>query len=158
MTAAINKTGDKARAEMTRQITSEFSIKARDVRAQLILRRASVKGAGFVAELEAFGRRGGKRSMNVIHFRARQTAQGVTVQIKKTGGRKLLKHAFIGNQGRTVFMRAGKQRLPIQAVETIDVPQMFNTRRINTAVLAKIKRELPVEFERALSMLARRGR
>ena len=158
ITAAINKTGDKARAEMTRRITSEFAIKARDVRGQIVLRRASAKGAGLVAELEAFGRRGGKRSLNVVHFGARQTAQGVTLRIKKSGGRKLIKHAFIANQGRTVFIRAGKRRLPIQPVETIDVPQMFNTKRINGAVLAKIKRELPVELERAFNMLARRGR
>jgi hypothetical protein len=155
--AALNKTADKAKTEMKRQITGEFAIKASDVGGQLKVSRASAKGSMLVAELEAFSRRRGRRSRNVALFRARQTSRGVTVQIKRSGGRKLIKGAFIGNQGRTVFERVGKSRLPIKGVETIDVPQMFNMRRVNRAVVAKILRELPVEVERALKAALARG-
>lgn len=157
ISAAINKTADKARAEMNRQITSEFAIKASDVRSQTRVQRASAKNLQVFATLQAFGKRRGKRSRNVALFRARQTKKGVTVQIKKSGGRKIIEHAWIGNQGRTVFMRDGKQRLPIKPVETIDVPQMFNTKRINAAVIAKINKDFPVELARAFKALERRG-
>ena len=155
--AAINKTTDKARAEMTRQITAEFNIKAKDIRAQLKVRRAAAKGAMLVAELEAMSKLGGRRSLNVIHFAARQTAKGVTVKVKRSGGRKLIPGAWIGNDGRTVFERKGKKRLPIKPVQTIDVPQMFNTKRLNRAVVAKILRDLPVEVERAVQAALARG-
>lgn len=161
--AALNKTADKARAEMKRQITGEFAIKASDVGAQLRISRARAKGNMLIAVMEALPRRGGRRSRNVALFRARQTSKGVTVQIKRSSGRKLIPGAFIGNGGRTVFQRvsgstmasrAGSKgplhRQEIKAIETIDVPQMFNTRRINAKVIAKITRDLPVEMERAI--------
>lgn len=97
------------------------------------------------------------RSRNVMLFSAKQTKKGVTVRIKKSGGRKLIKHAFIGNQGRTMFMREGTKRLPIKSVKTVDVPQMFNTRHINANVLARIRRDLPVEIQRALAASSARG-
>lgn len=156
--AALNKTIAKGKSEMSRQIRGEFNIKASDVNAQLKVRRASSQNGNLLATLEAFGKRRGHRSRNVALFRAKQTRKGVTVQIKKSGGRKLIAHAFIGNNGRTVFIREGKSRLPIKSVETIDVPQMFNTRRINAAVLKKIQREFPVELDRALVALAGRSR
>ena len=58
--------------------------------------------------------------------------------------------SFIGNQGRTVFVRTGKDRLPIKAVNTIDVPQMFNTRRINQAVQRIMQERFATNFDRAL--------
>ncbi len=155
--AALNKTIAKGKSEMSRQIRSEFNIKAGDVNAQLRVRRASAQNGNLLATLQAFGRRRGQRSRNVMLFRARQTRQGVTVQIKKSGGRKLIAHAFIGNNGRTVFIREGSARLPIKPVETIDVPQMFNTRRINAAVVKKMQREFSIELDRAFSALARRA-
>ena len=158
ISAAVNKAADKARAEMKRQITAEYAIKASDVGAQVRVQRASAKHGQVFATLEAFGKRRGKRSRNVALFCARQTSQGVTVQIKKSGGRKLIKHAFIGNEGRTVFLRAGKQRLPIQPVETIDVPQMFNAKRINAAVIAKIRKDFPIELSRAFKAFEGKGR
>lgn len=153
--AALNKTIAKGKSEMSRQIRSEFNIKASDVNAQLKIRRASAQNANLLATLEAFGKRRGQRSRNVMLFRAKQTRQGVTVQIKKSGGRKLIAHAFIGNNGRTVFVREGKSRLPIKPVETIDVPQMFNTRRINAAVVKKMQSEFSIELDRAFNALAR---
>lgn len=175
--AALNKTVAKAQAEMVRQITAEFNIKSSDVRAKLDIDKASWKRGRMVATLKAFGSKRGRRSMNVIHFAAKQVpgngppkrvrAQfpdgrwrtitvreggGVSVKIKRGGGRKLIKGAFIANQGRTVFMRVGPSRLKIKAVHTVDVPQMFNMRKVNGAVVRKVRQEFPIEFARALKM------
>lgn len=150
--AALNKTGDKARVEMKRQIAAEYAIKVSDANAQLQVSRASGSGNKMWVTLSAFGRRRGHRSRNVMMFSARQTSQGVVVQIKRNGGKKLIKGAFIGNQGRTVFIRTSDKRLPIKAVETIDVPQMFNSKKINEAVRAKVMAEFPIELQRAIRM------
>jgi len=157
--AAINKTADKARAEMTRAIRDEFVIKAGDVRSQVkVSQRATAKGSRLEAVLEAFGRRRGHSSRNVMLFAARQTKRGVTVHIKRGGGRKLIRSAWIGNQGRTVFERVpGAKRLPIRGVETIDLPQMFNTRRINQRVVRKIGLDFQVEMQRAIANVLRQS-
>ena len=71
-------------------------------------------------------------------------------QVKRSGGKKLIKGAFIGNQGRTVFIREGKQRLPLKALNTIDVPNMFNTKRINEVVRKAMVARFPSAFQREL--------
>ena len=45
------------------------------------------------------------------------------------------------------MIREGRARLPIKALQTIDVPSMFNTRRINAKVIAFIKAKLPTIFD-----------
>lgn len=175
LAAAINRTADKGRTEATRQISSVYAIKQTDVRPNVLVRKASAKGGyQLVAIIEAFPRRRGHRSRNVALFSPKQKSGrktksirfkigqkwitkdvriggGVTVKIKRGGPRKMIEGAFIGNKGRTVFIREnGASRLPIKAVETIDIPQMFNSRRINNAIIRKIEQEFPVEAERAM--------
>jgi hypothetical protein len=164
--AALNKTADKARTEMVRGITTEFNIKAAEVRPRVAVRRASAKGSNLrvVAAIEALpgSRRG--RAMNVIHFleksvslaeaRRRQksgTLNQLRFKFKRTGGMKTIPGAFVltANRGTFVARRLGKARTPIEAVQVIDVPQMFNTQRINKRVLDRIRQEFPIEFDRA---------
>ena len=160
---AVNRTMEKGQTEMRRAITSEFNISATKVREKLFLKRASFKSGRFSVEAELVSRdpRGKRRSINVINFKARQGKQGVTVQIKKGGARKLIRGAFIANAGRTVFVREGRERLPIKPVQVIDVPQMFTTKRISARVIAKIKAVFPVVFAReeryALDRWSRKG-
>jgi len=153
---ALNKVADKARTEMAKGITAEFNIKSSEVKSQISVSKASKSGNNMRVSLQAFGKRKGHRSLNVISFAAKQSKVGVSLKIKKSGGRKTITHAFIGNQGRTVFIRQSKGRLPIKAVETIDVPQMFNTKRINKQVIARIQAELPVEMGRAIDLVLSR--
>ena len=183
MTGALNKTAAKARTEMTRAITSEFNLKARDVRSQLSVIRA--RRGRLQAELNPFGsssKRG--RALNVIHFlenrvtlaegrrRKKSGTQNVLrFKIKKTAGVKSIKGAFVGNKGRTIFERipgttmasranskGKKHKESIKPVQTIGVKQMFNTRRINARVIARIRKELPVEMDRAVRHVLRSTR
>jgi hypothetical protein len=169
--SAINKTLAQGRTAMIRAITAEFAIKASNVRAQIKVNSARFAKSALsaIGTLEAFGRRRGRSSRNVMLFGAKQvvgrqkkrvrfpTARGwvtkdvpigggVSVLIRRGGGRKLIPHAFIANKGRTVFIRTGKDRA-IAPVETIDIPQMFNTRRLNEAVLRIILERFPRIFE-----------
>lgn len=165
---ALNKTVAKGKTEMTRAITSEFNIKAGEVRPQLNVRRASARGANLVALLQAFASRRKGRSLNLIHFLAKQkkSASELGFKIKKRGGVKQIRGAFVGNKGRTVFIREPGTTMPtrskyagtkhaeaVKALSTIDVPQMFNTRRVNERVVRRIEKEFPVEFARAVRLL-----
>lgn len=145
----LNRTVEQARTQMSREIRNEFNLSAGYVRDRLRIKRAFAKAGQFSLSAELAGGDPKRRSANVIAFKARKDARGVSVQIRK-GGRKVIKGAFIGNKGRTVFKRTGSQRLPIEPVQTIDVGQMFNTRRINAAVLRAIEGKFPAIFEREL--------
>jgi len=164
---ALNKTVAKGKTEMGRAIRSEFAIKAADVRPRLQVIRA--RRGKLVAELNPFASARRGRSLNLIRFlenkvtmaegrrRKKSGTQNVLrFKIKKGSAPKTIKGAFVGNKGRTVFRRTGKERLPIEAVSTIDVPQMFNTKRINKRVVAKIQKDFPIEFERAARLVLRR--
>jgi hypothetical protein len=167
LASAVNKTLALARTQMTREITQEFAVSAGYVRDRLRIRRATARGGRLTIEgsLIGGGVRGRKRSANIIAFveksvtlaEARKRAKAGTrralfVKIKRKGGKKLLEGkyghgAFIGNKGRTVFEREGDKRLPIRPVQTIDVAQMFNTRRINDAVVRLMRQRFGGIFD-----------
>jgi len=163
--AALNKVAAKAKTEMKRAISSEFNISQKDVNSRLQVTRAGRKLEQWLATLDPFASRRRGRSLNLIRFvdtkrvakkeQRRRASEGtqnqLRFQIKKVGGKKIITGAFIANKGRTVFIREGKDRLPIKALSTIDVPSMFNARRIRGRVEQRIRQELAVEFDRAIN-------
>lgn len=159
LASALNKTVSQAKTAMSREIRAEFNMPAAKVGEALQVNKARA-GGGRVhleASLESPRKRG--RSLNLINFMERSismaqarkrgkagTLNQLHVQIKKAGRKKALGSAFIGNKGRTVFVRTGKSRLPIKALQTIDVAGMFNTKRVNAKVLAMIEAKFPELF------------
>ena len=159
MASALNKTVAQAKTAMSREIRAEFNMSASKVGEALQVNKARA-GGGRVhleASLESPRKRG--RSLNLINFMERSvsmaqarkrgkagTLNQLFVQIKKAGGKKALGSAFVGNKGRTVFVRTGKARLPIKALQTIDVAGMFNTKRVNAKVLQMIEAKFPELF------------
>ena len=157
MARALNRTVEIARTDMSREIRKEYVLSASYVRDRLRISKATAGLSGLRLRAELIGGNGAKRAANVIAFSARQTRTGVTVKIKRNEGRKTITSAFIGNKGRTVFTRVGKSRLPIKPVQTIDVAQMFNTRRINARVVASIESKFPAIFAREASYYLQRA-
>ncbi|MCE2918017.1 MAG: phage tail protein [Rubrivivax sp.] len=160
---SLNRTMEQARTQMVRRITAEYDIKAGKVREKLRINRARLTGG--LLELEASlesQTKGGRRSVNVINFSPRKVAGGVTIKVRRNGQRRLIRGAFIANKGRTVFARqegtrmrsrrwGGQHGEQIEPVQTIDVPQMFNARKIREAVLAAIRARFPVIFQREVA-------
>lgn len=144
---AVNKTAAKGRTEAVREISREYALEQKEIRPQVSVRMA--KTGKVVAMIETFPKRRGHRSRNVMVFGAKQEARGVSVKIRRGEARKLIRSAWIGNEGRTVFTRVGKARYPIRGVETIDIPSMFMSRRVIAKIVARIEKELPIEFDRA---------
>jgi cation transport regulator ChaB len=161
LASAVNKTMEQAKTQMIREITSEYNVSSAYVRERLRIRRATFSAGAFGIEAALIGGDGKRRAANVIRFtekvvslaQARKRGKAGTLgelrfKIRKSGGKQLIKGAFIGNRGRTVFVRTGNARLPIKAVSTIDVPQMFNQKKINARVVATINAKFPELFER----------
>lgn len=154
----LNKTAAQAKTRMSEAIRDEYNISASLVRDRIKVGKAQRKGATAFTALVIGNPEpgGGKRSFNVIRFletkvtiaegrrrRKAGTLSQLRFKIKKAGGKTTIKGAFIGNQGRTVFIRTGPGRLPIKAVQTIGIPQMFTTKRNTKIVLDWIKANFP---------------
>lgn len=159
--SAVNKTMAKAKTNMIRVISREYNVSAGYVRERLNVARARFRNGRAIVEatLDGSGARGAKRSANLIAFLEKSTSLAqakkraktgdlsqLHFQIKRKGKRVVIPGAFIANQGRTVFIREGKSRLPIKALSTIDVPQMFTTRRLNSVVVRAIEDDFPGIF------------
>ena len=160
LTSAMNKTMAQAKTRMGREITKEFNVTAGYVRERLQVRRASFRNGQFRLQAALTGGDGRKRSANVIRFlersvslaQARKRASTGTLKqlrfkIRRSGGQRTIPGAFIGNKGRTVFRRTTDKRLPIKAISTVDVAQMFNAKRINARVVASIRENFTRLFE-----------
>lgn len=174
---AINKVAEKARAEIARAIPETYAVKPAEVRSSIRLSKA--RSGSLQATIEVFGsaRKVG-RSLNLIHFLAAAQIAGKAVKvrgarankkqlaalqnqlgflIKRGGGLKTIPGAFVGNKGRTIFIRTGKARLPIEPVQVIGFSQMFASNRIRDRILAKINADLVIEVDRSLARLMAQG-
>jgi len=174
---AINKVAEKARAEIARAIPETYAVKPAEVRSSIRLSKA--RSGSLQATIEIFGsaRKVG-RSLNLIHFLAAAQIAGKAVKvrgarankkqlaalqnqlgflIKRGGGLKTIPGAFVGNKGRTIFIRTGKARLPIEPVQVIGFSQMFASNRIRDRILAKIKADLVIEVDRSIARLMAQG-
>lgn len=176
MVRALNATIAQGKPLMAKQIGAEFRLTAAKIKDRLIIRKASARGGSlrFQAALEAT-RRGKGRSLNLIAFVSGATrpkpwsGKQLKIQIKRGGGKKNITGAFIGNEGRTVFVRTpgkysanrvnkkgdSKHAELIRALNTIDVPQMFNTKRINSVVRKILLENFEKNFHRELRAVLR---
>ncbi len=85
---AINKTLTGVRTDAVREIQKEITPKATIIRRHMSIFRANKNHLS--GEVKSEG-----RPLGLIHYKARQTAKGVTVHVKKKKGRKLLRAAYI---------------------------------------------------------------
>ena len=120
VTRALNKTARGARTDAVTLIRQELNLKAKDIRSGLSVRRATwgKPTATLVAK--------GKHGVPLIKFgprpskpEARKPEKGVSVQIKKRGGRPTFKGSFVarmksGHVGVFTRARKGSPRLPIK--------------------------------------------
>jgi hypothetical protein len=171
---AINKTAKKAKTEMDMSIRKEFNLPKKKVNSRLQIKKAN--RFTLSAEIDPFGL-GGKRyrALNMVEFlvgsaesklTGSRTAKGnlrrrtpLQFKIKKNGAAKSIKGAFVARGRKSgkllVFAKDNTKASGIRAVSTIDVPQMFNTKRVQVRVMKRIRKEFPVEWERAAKHVLR---
>jgi hypothetical protein len=180
---ALNRTIEPAKGDMAKQISKTYNLSASQVKDRLKITRARFyKGAlSLTVSMESTTKKG--RSLNLINFVEKSVSfaaarkrrkegeggsytlrKGVTIvkalelrfKIKRTGPKKVIRGAFIANKGRTVFIREGRDRMPIKALQTIDVGQMFNTKTVMQFVEKRMFARFPVEWERQVRYYADR--
>lgn len=98
---AVNQTLTGVRTDVTNEVSKVITPTKTKIRSTITVNKMTAgDGNAFVKCI------GGP--LNLINFKARQTQKGVTVQVKKSGGRKLVKHAYITtmkNGNKLVMMR-----------------------------------------------------
>jgi len=168
----INKVADRTNTAMKREITGEYTMKSGRVGEQLKVIKASNKGAVIQAILKATGsgkgRNIGSFKFSVVkgsgpykYVRAKmkdgswkmlkvRAGAGVKYQIKKNGAVHFLPGAWLATNGVAVLFRDQRQDYKVRGFTTIDVPEMFNAKRINQRVIEFAKQQLIIETERSL--------
>lgn len=148
---ALNKLITQAGNQAAREIRKAgYGFKIRDIKARMKIKRATEGNP--VASIRVY-----HRAVPLIEFSARQTKQGVTVNVKN--GRKLVKGAFIatmptGHQG--VYIRVGNthkkvnksrgpiwQGLPIKQLYGPSVAVSFANDTVMTVLQRFIKDKWP---------------
>jgi|SRR5882672_531659 len=117
--AAINRTAEAVRTEAVRAIAAETSIKQKDVRKRIYIRRASKDK--LIAYVDAY-----PYAPNIGRFAASQKAAGVSA--KAWARRKIYRHSFLLH-GRAV-VRVGRERFPLKGLRGPSVRRTFMQRSV----------------------------
>lgn len=123
---SLNRAVDAGKTEAVRVTRDELALKAASVREAIRIRKGSTSLLSAAIIIDP-------KPVPLIDYSARQTQKGVTVRVKKSGGRGLVRGAFIATMrsGHTgVFSRTSKtgvvsKRLPIRELFSTSVRQFF---------------------------------
>lgn len=110
--SVANKVATYTRRQVAKQITAKVNIRQKDILRKGycdIVRATAANNATATVVLSKTKR------LQLIYFGARQNKTGVTYRIDKSGGKKLIRSAFIVERGAATFVtkRLSKARLPI---------------------------------------------
>jgi hypothetical protein len=161
---AVNDTITQVEAAITRDIRATYNLERSYIKSRLRIRRASRTAVNIEASVSSPGR----PNANLIRFVERVvslatarkrgkagTQRALYVKVRRGGVSKLVKGAFIGNQGRTVFRRVGKSRLPIEALTTLDVPQMFKSEQGTNVMKLEANQKFINNLRRQIQRMSR---
>lgn len=120
--SALNKVAASTKTAASEAIRQIYNIKKSDVD-RGIGKLSKARADNLRASIHVRGPR-----LPLIYFAARQLKPGVSVNVKRASGRKLIPHAFIADMKsghRGVYERRGKKRLPIREFFGPSIPQLF---------------------------------
>ena len=176
---AINHTVRKLKTNTDKEIRKIYNIQKKAIKPALKTSFASERQAFARGSLSVSGRpipliNFGAKPKNPFNVKGRshkKVGGGVTVKIKKAGGKKLIPHAFIvtTKAGRpAVMMRAnvkgapkikGGQKYdpPIATLRSVSLPSAFLSKAVNKAIVKLSTVEFNKEFTRQIELLNRNG-
>jgi len=143
----IKRMGTKFKKRAMKEVRKTYNVKAKTLKAHIKEHMSKASNNGIEWRFSVTG-----RPVNLIHFGARQTSKGVSVKVKKGNGRRVIKSAFIAHDSgghKRVFMRKGKERMPIESKSTLSYPQMFNKEIIDKA-MKEVEENYEKEFKHNL--------
>jgi hypothetical protein len=147
---ALNLAARKTRTRISQEVRLTYNIRAGDIaKAVDILRIPGGRIIGYtgaVVHLDRFGARG--KNVKTAHGKRR----GVTVQVKKTAGRKLVKGGFVGGKDKAILKRVEKNRYPLERLFGPSIAQMVDNQGVIDAAIFLTGEDLAVEFNRQMEV------
>lgn len=154
---ALNRAALGARTDAVQQVTKAYMIKANSVRDTIKVKHASVNS--LIARIESKSKVMPLIKFKVVpnsHFSGGKRPAILRAEIKR-GETKLWHGAFIINKrsgGVGVFVRKGKDRLPIKEKFSLSVPQMLGSPNISKYIeenaVERLDKNLDHEINRIL--------
>lgn len=144
MSRAFNRALQEGRTAGTREVTKQYTVKAKDVRSTFAMKRASK--SNLEAELSSKGQRlplssfAHRPSTDTTGARRQQVRVGV-----KKGGLKPLGQAFVHN-GR-ILQRLGSTSYPVQQKFGAAVPSMLNNDDVVDVVVETMNKSVDKRLE-----------
>jgi hypothetical protein len=155
LAAGINATAKDVRLKISRDIGSEITMPAKDIKDRISTRdKATAVSPVAVVSL------GWKKREGLQYFKARQTKSGVTYKISKKGGRGVLLGAFMGPSPGTfapklhggVFKRIGSARLPITKLRAVSAAGAFVKNKHDAVMPGFIEQKMLAQMERRINL------
>ena len=155
LAAAINATAQDVRLKISRDIGSEITMPAKDIKDRISTRdKATAVSPVAVVSL------GWKKREGLQYFKARQTKSGVTYKISKKGGRGVVLGAFMGPSPGTfapklhggVFKRIGSARLPITKLRAVSAAGAFVKNKHDAVMPGFIEQKMLAQMERRINL------
>ena len=155
LAAGINATAKDVRLKISRDIGSEITMPAKDIKDRISTRdKATAVSPVAVVSL------GWKKREGLQYFKARQTKSGVTYKISKKAGRGVVLGAFMGpspgvlapklNGG--VFKRIGSARLPITKLRAVSAAGAFVKNKHDAVMPGFIEQKMLAQMERRINL------
>ena len=161
---AVNRTLTGVRTDTTNEVSNVITPTKTAIRKTITVNKMTAKDGNAFVKCK-----GGP--LNLIHYKARPTNKGVTVQVLKSGGRSLVKHAYIAvmkNGSKLVLWRKDKKhvgiakwdkgnkqkygklpikyRFPVKALSSLAVPDVMGYPKTINEILrlggARLKKNL----------------
>ncbi len=152
---AVNRTAAGVKTDISRNIRDKYFIKASDIKQSISLKRAFV-GKNSVAEIKSKG-----KAIPLYFFQVTPKQRtkprpkiGVAARVKKGGSKKKIPGSFIAHsRGRTgVYIRKGKERIPIKQLYGPSIPQMIGNpqiiEKIEKGAINRLEKNLEHELNR----------
>lgn len=126
----LNTEGGRFQTSLAKSIRKTYYIKSRDIKEKIQIKKSSysnllytLKVDGHKFNLSRFAPREKKIKVKSKNGRWGYSRTGVTVKVKRDGGRKLVHGGFMHSGA--IFKRKEKNRMPIDTLRTLSVAQMF---------------------------------
>lgn len=147
---ALQVATTKLRTRVSRETRQLYNVKAGEITRSVTIRKISngrmLIYTGRMIGLDKFGARPKKVSTQL----GKRT--GVTVQVRKDRGRKVVKGAFLA-KGKLVFQRQGEARLPIERLYGPSIAHMAGNKIVGELATLQVGQDAATEFNRYLTYL-----
>jgi hypothetical protein len=152
---ALNKTvgipTGGVQSDAVKAVAGKINLTQKDIKKSFEVKKATY------TDLSAYVRSTGKPTPLGRFIRTRQTSKGISVQVKRSRPRTVIRHAFFitAKKGsyKGVYWRVGRHRYPIKQRYGPRVPDIFENTEVMQPILQKAQERLDKNFNHEVEFL-----